>query len=337
MSSLLRPGKDQSGRTAAADAKLQVAAKDPERNGAGNEAAVSTSARGAPVASPSRSGGVASRGAMAGPGGGRSGRPGWLVTLVALVGLLLVAVLSLLAFRLARIFAAKRAAQGVAIAHRRSGETPAVEPPLKLTSRRRSAESYLPAAPTPLPDAGTAKAADAASLQAPEGDPIPVFPAARFVLDESNAAPARRVPNHLFVDTQPHGASVWVDGVWRGKTPLDVLVGSGGKGLALVAAGYHIFRDTFDAREGAIIRHALVPAVGPVRGDAFLNVSCRTQGKYPVFIDGVETGLLCPASRVPVSAGTHRVGVLVPAERGLVATEIAAPTGPKPVEVILAR
>ncbi len=256
---------------------------------------------------------------------------------MALVGLLLVAVLSLLAFRLARIFAAKRAAQGVAIAHRRSGETPAVEPPLKLTSRRRSAESYLPAAPTPLPDAGTAKAADAASLQAPEGDPIPVFPAARFVLDESNAAPARRVPNHLFVDTQPHGASVWVDGVWRGKTPLDVLVGSGGKGLALVAAGYHIFRDTFDAREGAILRHALVPAVGPVRGDAFLNVSCRTQGKYPVFIDGVETGLLCPASRVPVSAGTHRVGVLVPAERGLVATEIAAPTGPKPVEVILAR
>jgi hypothetical protein len=256
---------------------------------------------------------------------------------MALVGLFLVAVFGLLAFRLARVFTANRAAQGVAIAHRRSGETPAVEPPLGLTSHRRSAESWLPAVPTPLPDAGTATAADAAPRQGPESDPIPMFPAARFVVEESNAAPPRRVPNHLFVDTQPHGASVWVDGVWKGKTPLDVLVGPGGKALALLAAGYHIFRDSFDAREGAIIRRALVPVVGPVRGDAFLDVSCRTEGKYPVFIDGVETGLLCPASRVPVSAGTHRVGVFVPAERNLIAVQIAAAAGPKPVEVNLAR
>jgi hypothetical protein len=253
--------------------------------------------------------------------------------LVAVVSVLFVAGLGLLAFRLARTFAAKRAAQGVAIAQRRSGEIPAVEPQLKLTSRRRSPEAWLPAVPTPLPDAGPA--ADAALLRASESDPIPVFPAGRFVVEASDTPSP--VPNHLFVDTQPHGAQVWVDGIWKGNTPLDVLAGAGGKRLVLVAAGHHMFRTSFDAREGAMIRLALEPVVGPVRGDAFLNLACRTPGKYPVFIDDVETGLLCPVSRVPVPAGVHRVGVFVPAERKLVAVEVSAPAGVNPVEVHLAR
>ena len=181
-----------------------------------------------------------------------------------------------------------------------------------------------------------ARAADAALLRGSESDPIPVLPAGRFVVEESNMPAPDRMPNHLFVDTQPHGAHVWVDGVWKGNTPLDVLTGPGGKRLVLLAAGYHLFRTSFEAREGAIIRVALVSAAGPVRGDAFLNLVCHTAGRYPVFIDEVETGLLCPASRVPVSAGTHRVGVFVPAERRLVAVEITIPAGPKPVEVNLA-
>ena len=333
MSSSTRPGNGRPSHAAEAGSKRLVAAKDPERDGTGNDTASYASARGDRVASTSRSGGVASRGA----GSGRSGRPGWLVALAALVGLLLVAVFGLLAFRLARIFTAKRAAQGVAIAQRRSGETPAIEPPPTLTSRRRSPESWMPAVPTPLPDAGAAGAGDATSLRSPESDPLPLFPAGRFLVEESSTPPPRRVPNHLFVDTQPHGASVWVDGVLKGKTPLDLLAGAGGTRLALVAAGYHVFRDSFDAREGAMIRLALVPVLGPMRGDAFLNVVCRTEGKYPVLIDEVETGLLCPASRVPVAAGTHRVAVFVPGERKLVAMDIAAPAGPKPVEVNFAR
>jgi hypothetical protein len=258
------------------------------------------------------------------------------VAAVVLVGLLLAATAGLLAFRLARTFAAKRAAQGVAIAQRRSGETPAVEPQQKLPARRRSPESWLPAVPTPLPDAGTARATDAASRRGPEGDPIPVSPAGRFVVEDSNTPSPERLPNHLFVDTQPHGAGVWVEGVWKGHTPLNVLVGPGGKRLVLMADGYHIFRTSFEAGEGAIIRVALAPAAGPVRGDAFLNVVCHTAGRYPVFIDDVETGLLCPASRVPVPAGTHRIGVFVPAERKLIEAEITVPPGPKPVEVNLA-
>ena len=62
-------------------------------------------------------------------------------------------------------------------------------------------------------------------------------------------------------------------------------------------------------------------------------------GKNPqttvIVIDEVETGLLCPAHLVPVASGTHRVAVFVPAERKLVAAEITAAAGPKPLEVHL--
>jgi serine/threonine-protein kinase len=322
----------------AVDAKPPVARETvgeaPRRDGTGNDIVVSASEPIEPVASRPRP--AVPRGAVAAVRRVRPPLPGRLVAVAALVCLCLVAVLGLLAFRLARTFAAKRAAQGVAIAQRRAGETPSVEP-RPLIPHRRSPESWLPAMPTVFPDAGTARATDAARLPAPESDPIPVSPAGRFVVEESKTPPPKRVPNHLFVDTQPHGASVWVDGVWKGATPLDLLAGTGGKELVLVAAGYHIFRDTFDAREGTIVRRALVAVAGPLRGNAYLNVVCRTPGRYPVFVDDVETGLLCPASRVPVAAGTHSVGVFVPAERKLVAVQIAAPAGPQPVEVKLAR
>jgi hypothetical protein len=324
---------------AAADASPPVASKavrnHPGRDSAGNDNAVSAFAVADSVASQEAR--LVSRGTAAAVSKGRPARPGWLVALVTVVGVLLVAGFGWVAFRRAQTFAAKRAARGVAIAQRRSGETPAVEPQVKLTSRRRSPESWLPAVPTPLPDAGPARAADAALPRASESDPIPVFPAGRFVVEASYKPPPESAPNHLFVDTQPQGAQVWVDGIWKGYTPLDVLAGAGGKGLVLVAAGHHMFRTSFDAREGAMIRVALEPVVGPVHGDAFLNVVCRTPGKYPVFIDEVETGLLCPVSRVPVPAGAHRVGVFVPAERKLIAVEISAPAGLKPVEVNLAR
>lgn len=325
----------------AGDASPPVASKavrdDSGRGGTERDTTVSAPAVAGSVASQTREAGFVSRSAVAAVSKGRVARPGWLAMLVVTVCVLLVAGLGLLAFRLARTFTAKRAAQGVAIAQRRSGETPPVEPQRRLTSRRRSPESWLPAVPTPLPDAGTRRAADAALPRALESDSIPEFPAGRFVVEESDTPQPQRIPNHLFVDTQPHGAQVWVEGVWKGNTPLDVAIGTGGKRLVLVAAGYHMFRTSFDAREGAMIRIALDPVIVPLRGDAFLNVVCRTPGRYPVFVDEVETGLLCPANRVPVPAGVHQVGVFVPAERKLVAVEISAPVGLKPVEVNLAR
>ncbi|MGB8298589.1 MAG: PEGA domain-containing protein [Polyangia bacterium] len=318
------------GHSPAAEPARSPAPMDLKHDGSEHVAAVVAPA-GRVATRPGR-GGVAA----ALPGRGRSVRSGWLVALAALVGLLVVAVFSLLAFRLARTFAAKRAAAGVAIAQRRAGEMPPVAAQVQGPSRRRSPESWLPAVPTPLPDAGTKRVADASLPRPPETDDIPVFPAGRFVVEESDTPQPQRVPNHLFVDTQPHGAQIWVEGAWKGNTPLDLLIGAGAKRLVLVAAGYHMLRTTVDASEGAVIRLALEPVAGLVRGDAFLNVVCRTSGRYPLFIDEVETGLLCPAHLVPVAAGTHRVGAFVPAERKLAAVEVTAAAGPKPLDVHLA-
>ena len=244
--------------------------------------------------------------------------------------------LGLLAFRLARTFAAKRPEQGVAIAQHRSGETPAVDPQFKSIARGRSPEAWLPALPTPLPDAGPAGAV-VAPARASANPAVPVVPPGRFVIEDSDSPSPKRGANHLFVDTQPRGAQVWIDGTMKGNTPLDLPVGAGGKRLVLIAAGYEIVQETFDAREGSIIRVALVPVAGPARGDAFVNVACRTPGRYPIFVDDLATGLLCPAGQMPVSAGSHRVGVFVPAERKLVTVETTAAAGPRPVEVDLDR
>jgi hypothetical protein len=251
---------------------------------------------------------------------------------VVLVGVSLVGVVGVLAYRLNKISAAKRAAQGVAIAQHRSGETPKMAL-ATAKPRQRPPQAFLPAVPATL--AMPSKDSIVGTSPTPESDPIPVFPPGRFVVEGWSAA--RLVPgaNHLVVHTQPPGAQVWVDGEWKGTTPLDLLVGPGHKQLVLAAVGYHLFRENFDAAQGALFRLALAPAAEPVQGDAFLDVGCRTAGRFPIFIDRSEIGLLCPARRVPVPAGTHQVGMYVPKERKLVAVEITVAPGPRPVEVNL--
>jgi hypothetical protein len=77
-----------------------------------------------------------------------------------------------------------------------------------------------------------------------------------------DAVPPRPAPGHLFVDTQPE-ATVWIDGEAKGKTPLDVAVGSGPKTLRLEAAGFRPVREIVEAGQGAVIRRALVPMSAP--------------------------------------------------------------------------
>ena len=259
-------------------------------------------------------------------------RSGWRLGLIAGLVLPVVAATGVIASRWARHLDKRT----VASAQRQSGATPDITP--SSAQRRRPPEAYLPATPTPLAMPSKQRVSDASPpTRASESDPIPEFPAGRFVAEETGTPRVAVAANHLFVDSQPHGAHVWVEGEWKGQTPLDVLVGAGNKQLVLVAAGYHMFRESFDAAAGTVLRRALVSATGPVQGDAFLDVVCRTAGRFPIFIDEVETGLLCPASRVPVPAGNHQVSVYVPKERKLIAVEIAVHPGPTPVNVHLAR
>jgi hypothetical protein len=138
-----------------------------------------------------------------------------------------------------------------------------------------------------------------------------------------------RVAGHLIVETVPPGATVWVDGVIKGKTFADIAVGEGGHRIVLISPGHRMFRDVVDTSRGAIVRRALVPIEPPTRGNGSIAVECRTIGKFPIVLDEEETGLLCPTKSMPTSAGKHMVGIFVPHERRTVLVETMVAMGAK--------
>jgi serine/threonine protein kinase len=142
-----------------------------------------------------------------------------------------------------------------------------------------------------------------------------------------------RVAGHLIVETVPPGAMVWVDGVLKGKTFADIVVGEGGHRIILIAPGHRMFRDVVDTSKGAIIRRTLVSIDPAVRGNGFLDVECQTKGKFPILIDDEETGLLCPTRTLPTTPGKHTVGIFVPKERRTVAVETVVQPGSKPAVI----
>lgn len=144
-----------------------------------------------------------------------------------------------------------------------------------------------------------------------------------------------RVPGHLFLATTPDQADVWVDGALKGKTPVDLVVGPGGHRVVAIKRGYRMLRAVYDTTDGEYVRKDLQRAAVPTVGDAFLDVDCREPGNFPLFIDDEETGLLCPAPRVPVASGKHNVGIYVPAKRAVVAVEVTAVAGTQSTRVVL--
>jgi hypothetical protein len=151
---------------------------------------------------------------------------------------------------------------------------------------------------------------------------------------KSEGTPSR-VPNHLFLDTDPSQADVWVDGVLRGKTPVDLVVGPGSHRVVAVKAGYLMLRAVFDTTRGEYARRGLQRAGFPNFGDAFLDLRCEHADKYPVVLDDEETGLLCPVSMLPVASGKHSVGIFVPARKAVVTVEVTVRPGREPKRVML--
>jgi hypothetical protein len=138
------------------------------------------------------------------------------------------------------------------------------------------------------------------------------------------------IAGHLIAETVPPGATVWVDGVVKGKTFADVVVGSGIHRIVLTAPGYRMFRDDVDTGRGAIIRRNMVPVPPPVRGNGFIRVECQTVGQYPILVDDEETGLLCPSLQVPAAVGKHMVGVFLPGTRRVLSVGVTVEMGGKP-------
>lgn len=154
---------------------------------------------------------------------------------------------------------------------------------------------------------------------------------------EYRAIPKRklpRVPGRLNLDSIPSGADVWVDGVLRGKTPVDLDIGDGGHRVVVLKEGYRMKKDVYDTTEGTWVRLELQP-VPMFPGNAFVSVRCQGNDHLPISIDDEETGRLCPAAMIPVPPGPHKVGVFVPVRRAFIEGQVVVAPGPKPATVTL--
>jgi serine/threonine-protein kinase len=117
----------------------------------------------------------------------------------------------------------------------------------------------------------------------------------------------------LSVTSQPAGALVWINGKERGRTPLQVKLQSGPAHVVLVLAGHASASVDVTAGEGTQVSKELLAVAPPLTGDARFRAECTTQGKLPIVVDGKETGVLCPFSKLRVDPGVHKIGLFVPA------------------------
>lgn len=124
------------------------------------------------------------------------------------------------------------------------------------------------------------------------------------------------------VTSSPPGATVWIGGEERGITPCSVKVPRGSATMTLVMAGHLSSTANFEATDGKSVAQTLRAVEPPLTGDARFRVECKTSGKLPIVVDGNETGVMCPYSKLRVDPGAHSIGVLVPATGKVHAKEI---------------
>lgn len=132
----------------------------------------------------------------------------------------------------------------------------------------------------------------------------------------SNSPEPARKPNGPWVTvpihSTPEGAMIWLGEKERGKTPLTIKERSGVAKLVLIKEGFISVKKTVQLTNDARLEETLAAVTPPLEGAARFRVECVTRGKYPIVVDGQETGILCPFSKMRVPPGLHRIGILIP-------------------------
>jgi hypothetical protein len=213
-------------------------------------------------------------------------------------------------------------ASGVALA----GAAVAVmlfRPPLITRTRlpeigKRAASAAIKQAPPPSAEEPATVRPAAAAKAAPEAAPAPAV-----ALPPSNKGGTVTMP----IASKPDGAMVWIDGKERGKTPCAVNLPPGSARVTLVRAGYMTSESTVDASDGTQVDVTLKAVEPPTSGEARFRVECATQGKLSIVVDGRETGVLCPFSKMRVDPGSHTIGLLNPATGKIHSKEINLSAG----------
>jgi serine/threonine protein kinase len=115
----------------------------------------------------------------------------------------------------------------------------------------------------------------------------------------------------LVVKTTPEGATVWLDGAQKDKTPITLTTTPGSHRLVVTMLGFHMLRDVIETSKGALWEREMFTVPRLDSGRVPLYVTCASEGVYPVFVDGKDSGELCPASDLRIEPGRHSIGVFV--------------------------
>jgi hypothetical protein len=124
---------------------------------------------------------------------------------------------------------------------------------------------------------------------------------------ESPTMPA----GQLVVKTTPAGAVVWIDGVEKERTPYTIVTNPGSHRIVVTLPGYRMLRDVVDTGKGVLWEREMFAAPSLSDGRVPVAVTCLSENKYPVFVDGKDTGGLCPVGEIKLDPGRHSIGVFV--------------------------
>jgi len=200
-------------------------------------------------------------------------------------------------------------------------------------SRTRTATTHLtrPIHPSvPGPDATAATSTTDAAVRPPTTDAAPPSPRPRTPPAggprPSSPAPSGTVPmkgplgkGQLDVLTNPPGVRVYVNGTYRGVSPLRALAPAGTRiRVVLSRKGRGLYK-TRMWMPGAVGRRLKIlmpflikPVLKARAGRTAIRVTCQTAGVHRVYIDGRDTGHDCPTVPLAVLPVVHFVALYLP-------------------------
>jgi hypothetical protein len=113
----------------------------------------------------------------------------------------------------------------------------------------------------------------------------------------------------LVIRSKPERAKVYLDGSLQGTTPLTLDATADQHTLAVVQPGHRLFTAEIKGHGTADIT---LEEVAPPGGEGGIKIRCRNKNRYYVFMDGNDSGQLCPTERIGADVGEHVIEIYDP-------------------------
>jgi serine/threonine protein kinase len=113
----------------------------------------------------------------------------------------------------------------------------------------------------------------------------------------------------LVIRSEPERAKVYLDGSLQGNTPLTLDATTDQHGLAVIMPGHRLFTAEIKGHGTVDIK---LEEVAPPGGEGGVKIRCRKKNRYYVFLDGNDSGQLCPSERMGVDPGEHVIEIYDP-------------------------